>query len=40
MNKSELNKAFIILDAMTSTAKGKKTKITKAYLKTVKDNLI
>lgn len=37
MDKETREKAFVVLDAMTSTAKGKKTKVTKAHIKTLKD---
>jgi len=36
MSEDEREKAFIVLEAMTSTAKGKKTNITKAHLKALK----
>lgn len=36
MTDDEREKAFVVLDAMTSTAKGKVTKITKAHIKALK----
>lgn len=36
----EAKKACVILDALSSTAKGKKTKITKAYIKDLKKSLV
>ena len=35
LNNEELSKAFVLLTAISSTAKGKKTKITKAHIKTL-----
>lgn len=37
MTPEEREKAFVILDAVVSTAKGKKTKLTKANVRTLKD---
>lgn len=36
MSEEEQEKAFVVLDAMTSAAKGKKTKITKAHVRVLK----
>lgn len=36
MDEVEREKAFVVLEAMTSTAKNKKTKITKAHIKALK----
>lgn len=36
MSEDEKEKAFVVLTAMTSTARGKKTKFTKAHLKALK----
>ena len=36
LNEAELEKVFVLLDATTSGAKGKKTKMTKTHVKTLK----
>ena len=36
LEAAELEKVFVVLDAATSTASGKKTKITKAHVKALK----
>lgn len=40
MTPKERSIAFTILDGMTSTAKGKKTKITKAHIKVLKEEVV
>ena len=39
LSKEDRAKAFTILDSLVSTAKGKRTKLTKAHIKTLKDKL-
>lgn len=39
MNEETLQHAFLVLEAATSTARGKKTKMTKAHVKTLKKEL-
>ena len=40
LNEGEREKAFILLDATTSGAKGKKTKITKTHVKAIKKEIL